>query len=64
MPEPGEPRESEETRKGRPDVIKATIYLSRETMIKLEEIRLARLRQGQKIGRSALIEEAIKQLRP
>jgi hypothetical protein len=40
-------------------VIKATIYLSRETMIKLEEIRLARLRQGQRIGRSALVEEAI-----
>jgi hypothetical protein len=59
MPAPAEPHETDEPARPRADVIKATIYLSRETMIKLEEIRLARLRQGQKIGRSALIEEAI-----
>ncbi len=59
MPAPCEPRETDEPTRPRADVIKATIYLSRETMIKLEEIRLARLRQGQRIGRSALVEEAI-----
>lgn len=43
-------------------LVKATFYLTPELVMKLEEIRMARLRKGQRIDKSALVREAIERL--
>ena len=42
-----------------PELVKATFYLTPGQIMKLEQLRLARLQQGQKIDKSALVREAI-----
>ncbi len=43
-------------------LVKATFYLTPGQIVKLEQIRLARIEKGQKIDKSALVREAIDQL--
>ena len=50
---------SQDTSKPVIQLIKATFYLSPEQIMKLEQLRLARLQQGEKIDKSALVREAI-----
>jgi hypothetical protein len=45
-----------------PQLVKATFYLTPAQIVKLEQIRLARIEKGQKIDKSALVREAIDQL--
>ncbi len=49
---------------GKPVVglIKATFYLTPDLVLKLEEVRMTRLRSGIKVDKSALVREAIEQL--
>ena len=44
------------------DLVKATFYLTPELIMKLEEVRMARLRTGQRVDKSALVREALEQL--
>ncbi len=43
-------------------LVKATFYLTPDLIMKLEEVRIERLRRGQRIDKSALVREAIDQL--
>jgi hypothetical protein len=43
-------------------LVKATFYLTPDLVMKLEEVRMARLREGLKIDKSALVREAIERL--
>ena len=45
-----------------PELVKATFYLTPELIMKLEQVRLARKRRGEKVDKSALVREAIAQL--
>ncbi len=45
-----------------PQLVKATFYLTPELVMKLEEVRLDRLRRGERIDKSALVREAIERL--
>ena len=45
-----------------PQLIKATFYLTPDLVMKLEEVRIERLRRGQRIDKSALVREAIEHL--
>lgn len=45
-----------------PELVKATFYITSDLAMKLEEIRLARMRKGQRIDKSALVREALEQL--
>ena len=53
---------SQDTGKPVTQLVKATFYLSPEQIVKLEQLRLARLQQGEKIDKSALVREAIELL--
>ncbi len=44
------------------ELVKATFYLTPDLVLKLEEVRLTRLRGGVKVDKSALVREAIEQL--
>ena len=41
------------------DLVKATFYLTPAQILKLEQLRLTRRQQGQKVDKSALVREAI-----
>jgi len=43
-------------------LVKATFYLTPDLVLKLEEVRMERLRRGQRVDKSALVREAIQQL--
>ena len=43
-------------------LVKATFYLTPSLVMKLEEIRFARMRRGERTDKSALVREAIEQL--
>ncbi len=49
---------------GKPAVglVKATFYLTPDLVLKLEEVRLTRLRSGVKVDKSALVREALEHL--
>jgi hypothetical protein len=53
---------SQDTGRPVPQLIKATFYLTPDLVMKLEEVRIERLRRGQRIDKSALVREAIEQL--
>jgi hypothetical protein len=40
-------------------LVKATFYLSPGHVMRLEQVRLARLQKGEKVDKSALVREAI-----
>ena len=44
------------------ELVKATFYLTPDLVMKLEQLRLARKRRGEKVDKSALVREAIAQL--
>ena len=43
-------------------LVKATFYLTPDLIMKLEEVRMARLRKGQRVDKSALVREALERL--
>lgn len=45
------------------ELVKATFYLRSEDVVLLEEIRLERLKRGQRIDKSALVREALNLLK-
>ena len=53
---------SQQTAKPTVDLVKATFYLTPDLVMKLEEVRMKRLRDGIKMDKSALVREAIEQL--
>ncbi len=53
---------SQQTGKVTPQWVKATFYLTPDLVLKLEEVRMARLRRGDKVDKSALVREALAQL--
>lgn len=44
------------------DLVQATFYLTPALVMRLEEIRFARMRQGERIDKSALVREALELL--
>ena len=44
------------------ELVKATFYLTQAQILKLEQLRLNRRQQGQKVDKSALVREAIEAL--
>ena len=53
---------SQQAAKTASDLVKATFYLTQDLVMKLEEVRMKRLRDGVKMDKSALVREAIEQL--
>jgi len=53
---------SQSTGKPAVELVKATFYLTPDLVMKLEEVRMKRLRDGVKMDKSALVREAIEQL--
>jgi hypothetical protein len=53
---------SQQAVKAASDLVKATFYLTPDLVMKLEEVRMKRLRDGVKMDKSALVREAIEQL--
>lgn len=53
---------SQPTGKPAVELVKATFYLTPDLVMKLEEVRMKRLRDGVKMDKSALVREAIEQL--
>ncbi len=51
-------------REGKPELKKVTFYLRPADVLHLEEVRVARLRRGQRVDKSALVREAIGLLQP
>ena len=49
-------------REGKQELKKVTFYLRPEDVLRLEEIRVTRLRAGQRVDKSALVREAIQLL--
>lgn len=46
----------------KPELVKATFYLTPDLILKLEELRMERLRRGEKVDKSALVREALDRL--
>lgn len=46
----------------KPELVKATFYLTQDLILKLEELRMERLRRGEKVDKSALVREALDRL--
>ncbi len=53
---------TQQTSKTTPQWVKATFYLTPDLVLKLEEVRMARLRRGEKVDKSALVREALDHL--
>ena len=53
---------SQQTAKPATELVKVMFYLTPDLVMKLEEVRMKRLRDGIKMDKSALVREAIEQL--
>lgn len=60
-PQASEPSQQQAS-KPAAELVKATFYLTPDLVLKLEEVRMKRLREGLKVDKSALVREAIAQL--